>query len=90
MSVLEGVTRDLAAIGLRDPELAQSALAASALALAAAIDDPENSATSKSLCVKELRETLARLLAMAPAKAENDSLDELTARRSARRAAAQA
>jgi hypothetical protein len=86
MSVAEAVERDLADIRRRDPTLATSALAASALALAAEIDSVGNSATSKSMCARELRDTLDRLRALAPKGEENDDLDDLAARRAKRRA----
>lgn len=79
-----GVERDLAAIAKRDPELAKSGLAASALALAREMDD-DNSATSKSMCARALLDTLDRLRQLAPAKEEKDGVDELSARRAARR-----
>jgi hypothetical protein len=78
------VKRDVAAIGKRDSALAKSALAASAVALARELDDPTNSATSKSMCSRSLLETMNRLRELAPAEKENDQLDELNARRAAR------
>ena len=87
-SVVEAVRRDLAELALRDPRLAQSALAASALALAAQLDDPGNSATSKSMCARALAETFDRLRALAPPVVEEDGIDELAARRSGRLAGA--
>jgi hypothetical protein len=68
------------------PELAQGALAASALALAREIDTPGNSATSKSMCAKALLDTLDRLRELAPSDAGDDRLDELATRRAARTA----
>lgn len=68
-------------------ELADSALAASSLALARAIDGP-SSPTAKSMCAKALLETLDRLRSLIPTDEEADELDELAARRDARRAAA--
>jgi hypothetical protein len=59
------------------------ALAASALALARELDDQGNSATSKAACVRSLLETLDRLGGLCPAR---DALEELVARRAARRA----
>jgi hypothetical protein len=59
------------------------ALAASALSLARELDDPRNSATSKSMCAKTLLEILDRLRALHRAP---DELDELRALRAARRA----
>jgi hypothetical protein len=87
LSVVSAVQRDLKDLAKRAPDLARSGLAASALALARALDDPGNSATSKSMCAKALLETLARLFEQAPAKQENDRIDELNARRTARLAA---
>jgi hypothetical protein len=81
-SVVAAVKRDLEPMG----DLKLSALAASALALAAEMDD-ENSATSKSMCAKELRETMDRLRSLAPPREENDGVDDLTAQRKKRIAA---
>lgn len=83
--VVAAVRRDLAAFG----DLADSALGASALALARELDEPGNSATSKSNCAKALIETLDRLRELAPPPEEaRDQLDDLSARRAARRAQA--
>jgi len=89
MSVLAAVKRDLADIAKRDPRLAKSGLAASALALAIQLD-AANSATSKSMCAKALNDTLDRLRELAPPAKEADSLDELQARRAARKGDAKA
>lgn len=56
----------------------RSTLAASALALAREMDDPDNSATSKSMCARSLIETMERLFSLEPPKKENDRLDELS------------
>jgi len=85
--VVAAVTRDLAAIRRRDPDLSQSALAASALVLAGELDDPENSATSKSMCARALTETMERLRDLLPPDTEADRLDDLSARRAERLAA---
>jgi hypothetical protein len=58
MSVVKAVKRDIADIRKRDKALGDSALAASALVLAEQLDDPENSATAKSMCARALREAL--------------------------------
>jgi hypothetical protein len=84
VSVVAAVARDLAKL---PDDLGESTLAAAALALAEELDR-SNSATSKSMCAKELRETMAVLRALAPSKKEQDAIDDLTARRTARRAAA--
>ncbi len=83
MSVVEAVERDLKKL---PKELAESALGASALSLAAEMDQP-NSATSKSMCARALLETLDRLRSLAPPKREEDELDDLRTRRAKRKAA---
>jgi hypothetical protein len=80
-NVIEAAERDIAAIGERDTELGASALAASAVALAYQIEHPYNSATSKSMCARELRDTMDRLRELAPKAEEADNLDDLAARR---------
>lgn len=87
MSVVAAVERDISAIRRVDPILADSALAAAALVLAAELDDQENSATSKSMCARALREAMDRLRELAPAVSEIDRVDELSSRRGKRRAA---
>ena len=59
-------------------------MAATVRSMARAIDDPANSATSKSMCAKVLMDALTTLQAMAPPEQENDKLDDLVARRTAR------
>ncbi len=85
MSVESGVQRDLDRMG---PEAQGSALAESALALAAAMDEPGNSATSKAMCAKALMETMATLRALAPPAKKADAIDDLAVARANRRAAA--
>lgn len=85
LTVVTAVQRDLASVAKRDPDLAKSGLAASALALARAIDHPGNSATSKSMCSGQLRDTLAELRELAPAEQKDDKVDDLAARRKTRR-----
>ena len=82
--VVDAVRRDIAEIAKRDKALAQSGLAASALALDRELDDAGNSATSKSMCARALSETLDRLRELAPEPVEGDKLDELRARRASR------
>ena len=84
MSVVGGVELNLADLASRSSSLAVSALAQSALELARQMDDPGNSATSKSMCAKALMETLERLYSMAPPKMEQDGVDDLSDRRAAR------
>ena len=83
-SVVAAVQRDLATIRRSSPELAASGLAMLALALAQEIDG-ENSATSKSMCAGQLRDTLDRLRELMPTEQEADELDELAARRDTKR-----
>lgn len=83
--VAPAIRRELRRLAERDADLAASALAATALTLAKELDDPENSATSKSMCAKALNETMEKLLALAPVEEEKDGLDELTSRREQRR-----
>lgn len=83
-SVAAAVTRDLAALARRAPELAAGGLAVAALALAAEIDEPGNSATSKSMCARAMYDALEKLAAMAPPEQEADRIDDLSARRSKR------
>jgi hypothetical protein len=84
-TVLEAVERDLRKL---PTDLAKSALAASALALAREMDNRGNSATSKSMCSRSLLDTLDRLRELTPPSEENDALDELRNRRAARIAGA--
>lgn len=85
VSVVDAVNRDLAKL---PKEWRDSTFAASALALATEMDSPSNSATSKSMCAKALKETMDRLWELAPPKKERDGLDDLAARRAKRRGAA--
>jgi hypothetical protein len=90
-ATIEGLERDLAAIAKRDEALALSTLAGVARRLAIELEHPYNSATSKASVAGELRETMDRLWAFAPAEKETDVVDDLRARRQervARRAAA--
>lgn len=79
--VFDAVQRDLARL---PRDLAESALAASALALADEIDGA-NSATSKSMCARALHDALRELRELAPAEEVADEVDELAKRRSDRR-----
>lgn len=82
MKVTAAVKRDLAALG--DPDLKTSALAATALELAAQMDDSQNSATSKSMCAKSLADVLERLRELAPPRAIPSPLSRVRARRDER------
>lgn len=87
VSVVDAVEEDLRRIEEREPQLVRSGLAATAFALARDLDNPRNSATSKSMCAKALSEVLDRLLELAPEAPKKDKIDELASRRTARRAA---
>ena len=86
--VEKAVRKDIEAFRRRDRDVADSGLAASALALARMIDDDENSATSRSMCARALREALDRLRELCPPADENDDLDELHGRAAAKLAVA--
>lgn len=83
-TVVAAVERDLTDVAKGAPELARSALAATARVLAAELDSPSNSATSKSMCAARLVETMDRLRELVPPKEDDDRLDEIAARREAR------
>jgi len=85
--VVEGVERELKVIRKRDKELADSALAGSAFALAREIDSPITSPTAKAACGKEMRETLARLHGLAPEEAKGGQLHDIRSGRADRLAA---
>lgn len=85
MSVAEAAEREIAEIRRRDPALADSTLAALALALAREVDDPGNSATSKSMNAHQLRDTIVKLRELAPPVKVRDELDELRERHAAGR-----
>lgn len=85
-SVIEAAERDVEAVRERDSALADSALAAAAVALAREIEHPYNSATSKSMCAREMRDTLDRLRELAPPRRERDGIDAIADELAARRA----
>lgn len=84
--VLDAILRDIERIRKRDPALADSALAASAVAMAREIEHPFNSATSKSMCQARLADALRELRELAPPVESKDGLDEVAERRAKRRA----
>jgi hypothetical protein len=71
-------------------DVARSATAAAALALADSIDLGTESYRFQAGLVSQLRECMNELIAKAPAKVEGDRVDDLNARRAARRRAASA
>jgi hypothetical protein len=83
-TVVSALKAELEAMGRTAPELADSTLAAAALALAAAVDASKTSPTAKSMCARELRELLGELRGQMPEGEERDRLDDLSARRVAR------
>ena len=68
-------------------EVQQSAEAAASLSIALILDDGDVAASAKAALYKMLLETLDRLRALAPEQQE-DSIDQLRARRDSRRSAA--
>jgi hypothetical protein len=70
------------------PDLAAGTLAAQALVLADQLDDPDTSATAKSMCSRALTDVMDRLRELAPKQEEADQLDHLVSRRAARRPSA--
>lgn len=83
-TVEAAVKRDIAQIALLDPQLAESGIAATAIALAREIDSGGNSATSKSMCARALQDALRDLRELAPPNRQRDRLDELADRRADR------
>jgi hypothetical protein len=79
LTVVAAVRRDLAEVASVDPELARSGLAATALALAKQLDNP-NSATSMSMCANALRDTLAALRERVPTQQAADGVSGLAER----------
>jgi hypothetical protein len=84
VSVQTAVKAEIDALGKLPP--AAFGAAAAAMALAAEIDSEHNSATSKSMCARELRETLGHLRDLIPTVPADDKLDKLSKARAARRA----
>jgi hypothetical protein len=81
MSVFEAVEREL-----EQADATETALGATALALAAELDG-DNSATSKSMCAKSMIDVLREIRLLKPPKAREDELDRIRQRRDSRRAA---
>lgn len=71
-------------------DLAATPTAAAALRLADSIDLGVESYRFQSALVGQLRECISELREQAPAKSEGDTVDELNAKRAARRSAASA
>lgn len=77
VKVVAAVKRDLKGL---PKQLAQSTLAASALALAAELDKVKISATARASCARALRETMEELRSLAPPAEESDAVDEIKRR----------
>ena len=81
MSVLDAVNGEMKLLAKRDKDLANSAMAETARALARELDNAGNSATSKAMCAKALNDTLDRMRELAPPEETKDTLDDLSERR---------
>jgi len=73
----------------RDVNLANSSLAASAIAMAYEIDHPYNSATSKANCQARLQDAMRELYALAPPEEKGGKLHDIRADRALRLAGGQ-
>lgn len=85
MSVARALERDLARLVEGEPALAESGLAETARVLARVLDDGDVSAAEKASCARVLLATLDQLRKLAPPVAKGDRIDDLGARREARR-----
>lgn len=72
---------ELKAMDSRLAGASASAAAAVALELARQLDDPGNSATSKSMCSGSLLAAMESLRAVLPPEVAGDDIDDLAARR---------
>lgn len=84
-----GIDRSVAAAVERDlkklpPDLASSALAIGALAVARVMDDFETEPSEMASCFRTLQSALDRLRDLAPEGEELDGIDQLAAKRAAR------
>lgn len=82
---MESTRGDLAWVAKRDKRLAESGMAAAALALAARIDDAGTHPTAVANCARELRDTMAAIRVLLPPEKVRDGVDDLQRRRSSRR-----
>jgi hypothetical protein len=83
--VIDAVDGELDELRARSPELAASATAASARALAYELENPGNSATSKSMCARVIGDHMQTLRELAPPAQKKDGIDELKERLHGRR-----
>jgi hypothetical protein len=88
VSVADATERDLALFEARKPGISESALAASARALAERIDNPRTAATAFAMIAREHRDHMEQLRAMLPPEQVKDKVSDLAAAREARRARA--
>lgn len=79
-----GLVADAVRAELKELNADGSALGATAVVLAEAIDDGGNSLTSRSMAAKELRETLGKVRMLVSARRQPDKLDDLAQRRQRR------
>lgn len=83
-AAVEAIDHDIAAIRERDEDLADSALAAAAMSMAYELENPYNSATSKSMCARALLELMNRLRELAPPAEQGDGVDDIATQRAKR------
>jgi hypothetical protein len=88
VSVVAALEVEFAELAGRAPGLSAGALAAACFELGRQLDDPGNSATSKSMCAKSLQDILGQLRALAPPVLSSDGLDDIQAQRAKRRGVA--
>jgi hypothetical protein len=84
LSALKNCVDTLAAFFEARPELTETPEAAAAMAAAIELDDPTNSATSKSMMVGRFLDALELLRAMSPDAPEESELDRIRQRREER------
>lgn len=82
--VVTAVRAELRDLAKRDPVLAASSLAATALALARELDNREHSLTSRTNSARAMLDIFNRLRELAPEAEEKTALDELAERRAER------
>lgn len=80
--VVAGVESELATFPAWIRELATARVA---LQLAREMDSPDNSATSKSMCARQLMDAMSALRALAPPRQEADGVDDIARKRAQRR-----
>src|SRR3954469_11030016 len=87
-ATFKAVRAELRALDERKPGLADSAIAAGAIAVAKRIDHPDTSAAAAASCLRALERAMTALHALAPVKDDGeDPLDRLASSIAARLAA---